>query len=137
MISASTFAFVLALGAVVLVALVLTICAHLKREQVLQQSTIDNNWKSFAGFAARTNATLADVKRTAPTTLAAEVADLREAVERLRATHQRFQGRFDSERQRSMIDGGNGHVLTGDEEADALIALQQAKYVPPVGSKGE
>lgn len=38
---------------------------------------------------------LGELQKISPVNLAAEVASLAEAVARLRATHQRFQGRFD------------------------------------------
>jgi len=80
-----------------------------------------------------------ELKSTAPISLAAEVAGLTEAVARLKATHQRFAGRFDAyvhheKRQPQIFDGETGAVID-DEDLAAELALQRAPNGAP-GSRG-
>lgn len=86
--------------------------------------------KSTAGQCARFESRfvtvgikLGELQKASPVNLAAEVAALSEAVARLRATHQRFQGRFDQymgqEREQRADDE------PADEKWQALMQLQR------------
>lgn len=65
---------------------------------------------------------LGELQKASPVNLAAEVVALSEAVARLRATHQRFQGRFDQYmgQEREQRD-----ELPDDPKWRALMSLQQ------------
>jgi uncharacterized protein YlxW (UPF0749 family) len=88
-ISVATFAFALALVAVVNVALVWTTYVRLTQELESVRSTTQ---KDLWNFGAK----LAELQKHAPTTLAAEVGELSEAVAKLRDIQRRFAGRFDA-----------------------------------------
>jgi len=127
---ASTFAFVLVLAAVVCVAVVLII--SLRRTQALesQHATMLSSLRSCIASVVDLRKNVSALKSTAPTTLAAEVAALREAVDKLADTQRRFAGRFDARmgkpREPVVIDG----EIADDDELKAFLDLQSA---PPRG----
>lgn len=89
MISVATFAFALALVVVVNAALVWITYTRLMLELDSVRSTTQKDLWNFAGK-------LAELQKQAPTTLAAEVGELSEAVAKLRDIQRRFAGRFDA-----------------------------------------
>jgi len=133
-ISVSTFASVLVLVVVTNACAVWLTYTRLTQVMEFRKSTTDNWLRSFNKRLDAVELTISDVKRTAPISLAAEVAGLTEAVARLRATHQRFAGRFDaamSKRQQPMtFDGSTGEPIDDDELA-AELALQRAPNGAP------
>lgn len=118
MISPSTFVFALVLVAAVNVALVLIIWSHLMRELHSSQTTTASSMRSLS-------ASVAELKRAAPATIAAEVAELSEAVGKLRDIQRRFQGRFDQ------YVSGNASKEETPEEARARLRLQHG--LPKIG----
>jgi len=76
------------------------------------------------------SARLAELDRRSPAKDAAEVAALREAVDKLADTQRRFAGRFDARmgkpREQVLVDG----ELVDDDELKAFLQLQSA---PPAG----
>lgn len=73
-----------------------------------------------------------------PNKLRAELDDLRAALDVIRASNRRefgsLWGRLGGRgRQASIIDGDTGLPLSGDDEVDAMLALQSAKPVSPNG----
>lgn len=93
----------------------------------LQQSTMLNSLRNCVPRIAALQQSVTALKSTAPTSLAAEVVDLREAVSKLAQTQRKFQGRFDATRQHESAPTNNG---VDDDELAALLALQTA---PPAG----
>lgn len=87
--STATFAFALALVAVVNVALAWTTYVRLMQELESVRSTTQKDLWNFAGK-------LAELQKHSPTSLAAEVGELSEAVAKLRDIQRRFAGRFDA-----------------------------------------
>jgi len=124
----STFGFVLALAAVVIAGLAWHISLTSAKEADLRLSTLQNNIRALAAKLVSAQQTLSELKRAAPSTLAAEVADLREAVNRLAATHRRFAGRFDARMGSPDGEPANGAV---DPDLAAARALQNAPAVAP------
>lgn len=120
------FALVLLVGAVV--ALWLTILSIRKAAQTTH-GTVERALGVLKAFAAR----LALVEKQSPTTLAAEVAALSEAVGRLRQTHQRFAGRFDQYvgQQLAKDHAPTGNGVPDDDDFAAVLALQLAKPAGP------
>lgn len=134
MISVSTFAFVLASGAVICAVVALLICTRLTRAQASLRSTIGNALRNSiaknADFEKRASEQLRELQTKTPVSLAAEVAELSAAVAKLAATQRRFAGKFHAERQHSV---SNGELKVGgsggddvDEEIAAHLALQSA-----------
>lgn len=123
----STFAFVLVLAAVGNAVLALTIWWRLTRALASHELSTSQRFNSYATTLRAVTTKLSALTLKAPESLAAEVADLREAVSRLRATHQRFAGRFDAQRPGKVFDGATGEpVDTDDDEIAAMVGLQQA-----------
>jgi hypothetical protein len=78
--------------------------------------------RRFTNYAIK----LGELQKQSPTQLAAEVGALAEAVQRLRATQQRFQGRFDQYvGQHEPAVQGNG-AESDDPKWLALMRAQQA-----------
>lgn len=133
-ISASTFGFALALVVVVFVAVVLIIWLRLTAELGSLRSTSVSSSTSCEKKLETLRVTVSELKREAPATLAAEVAALHEAVNRLRHVQQRFQGRFDQyvrqgrEEHLPRLNGPDGAL---DPELAAELALQNAPPVAP------
>ncbi len=141
MISVSTLAFALASLALLAAAGALLTLFQLAKDMDSQRLNDAQAWKNHAASIERVkqavSARLAELDRRSPAKDAAAVADLREAVESLKATQQRFAGRFYKQIQ---IDGGGGDApqfpqqpqLNGiDPELAAEIALQTAAPVAP------
>lgn len=125
MISANIFGFVLVLVAAECVALVWIIFS-------LRQATREQgSWTStYATVIKNLRQRLDNVEKEAPTTLALEVVELRDAVARLRLTHQRFAGRFDQYvKQDSMPDKAPPPL-----DRDAL-RREHANTIMPAGVK--
>lgn len=123
-VTISVFALVFVVGVSVIVGWTIS---DLRRQVLAQASSLDIWVKNF-------KPELAKLAAASPVKLAAEVAELSEAVERLRRTHQRFAGRFDQyvKPQRGAVyDADTGAPLEGDEELEALLALQTAKPAAP------
>jgi len=131
-ISVSTFAFALALGAVASAVAALIISLRHTQAQALWRSRMANEFaklsRSIDASATAVNKKLHELESRSPTKLAAEVAELSDAVERLAATQARFAGRWHKERQ---IAGSNGHDehAAADPEVQAMLALQSAAPV--------
>jgi len=129
-IYASTFGFVLALAAVVIAALAWRISWTTERDAESRIATLVSNVRQLAAKLVVAQQTISELKRSAPTTLAAEVVALREAVDKLADTQRRFAGRFDArmgkQREGVVFDGDTGDI---DEELTAMLALQKA--APP------
>ena len=69
---------------------------------------------------------ISTLQKVAPVNLAAEVVSLGEQVSRLRATHQRFQGRFDKYvALESPSENGDELPLVDDPKWHALMQLQR------------
>lgn len=85
----------------------------------------------LAAHSSKISEQLRELEAKTPTKIAAEVAELSEAVERLAATHQRFAGRFSAALQHGHVKTANGHddVAAADPELAAMLQLQGA---PPV-----
>ncbi len=90
MISTNILLFVLVLVAAGSVALV-WIIFDLKRET----RDVASRASTYANVVKNWHAKLAEIEKQSPTQLAAQVAELSDAVARLAATHRRFAGRFD------------------------------------------
>jgi hypothetical protein len=71
---------------------------------------------------------IAALEKTAPVNLAAEVTSLAEQVSRLRATHQRFQGRFDKYIALEHDDSQRDDDAVDDPKWNALMALQRQQH---------
>ncbi len=122
MIYVSIFAFALALGAVVFVALVSITLWRLRRELDSRVATMRSN---LHALSARLNAKIAT-----PVTLEAKVAELNDAVARLARTQQRFAGRFYATTRSNGVD--QAHEPTDVSEADPEIAeLLRLQSAPP------
>src|SRR5262245_5937044 len=129
----SIFGFVLVLVVVGNAGLAWTIYATRRetRAQALRLATcaknlVDLGSKSSNAIAKMREAQLA-LERQSPTTLGAQVAELSDAVERLRKTQQRFAGRFDRqmgherEPEREYTAAQN---KIDDDELAAMLRLQ-------------
>jgi hypothetical protein len=141
-ISVSTLAFALACIALFSAVGALLTCYQLTKGMDLQRSSNELRLRSHAASidAAKkaVSARLAELDRRSPQKDAAEVAALREAVDSLKATQQRFAGKFYKQLQ---LDGGNADSppmpggalpLNGlDPELAAELALQSAPPVSP------
>lgn len=112
---ANIFVFVLAWLAVDSVALAWIIYAT-RQESKTTRSSVAQLRHAYATFGSK----LATVEKQSPTKLAVEVADLADAVSRLRAMQQRFQGRFDQKMGRARTEE------IDDDEYNAMLALQRA-----------
>jgi hypothetical protein len=125
----SIFAFALALGACMSVALALRTSLRLMREVESLRSTSANALRALAVKHVQLNDSVTKLKQTAPTSLAAEVADLSVAVGKLAKNQQRFAGKFYAETR------GNGATAPEaenvDDEIAAHLALQSAPPVQP------
>jgi hypothetical protein len=93
-----------------------------RREARATRSIVDKWRQAWPAFAER----LKNVEKQSPTTLAAEVAELSEAVARLKATHQRFQGRFDQFVTQQLDTGDVGDAVD-DPKWNALMRAQSAQ----------
>lgn len=142
MISTSTFVFALVLVAFVFAALVWITYERHTRELESLRSTSDSFAKNCNARLALLAKQISDARREAPSTLAAEVADLREAVGKLRDTQRRFQGRFDAKMGRAdeptmplypnmPLDRSYAGVNQLDPELAAELALQSAPSAAP------
>lgn len=136
MISLSTFVFALALVAVVCAALVWTISERHTQALESLRSMSASYEKNTSARLAMLAKQISDARREAPTTLAAEVAALTEAVAKLRDTQRRFQGRFDAHmgRERSTAaasDQSYGGANQLDPDLEAELALQRAPSAGP------
>lgn len=129
----STFAFVLVLVVAACVALA-WIIFDLRRENRELASWRSTNANVLKNYAQR----LAACEKEAPHSLAAEVAELSDAVRRLKLTHTRFAGRFDqyvSKREPRVIEGELADAPGTDDELAATLALQNARNAAP-GARG-
>lgn len=117
MIFGSTFGFVLALCAVALGAAALTISLTTAAALKLLHAT-----------SSTTERELAELRKQTPVKLAAEVAELSDAVARLADTHRRFAGKIWAHVGHDHRDG-NGASDATDDELSAMLALQKA--APP------
>lgn len=135
MISPSTFAFVLVLVAAANGVAVWIIYARLTQAQASLRSTIGNALRSSItradAFEKRASEQLRALEAQTPAKLAAEVAELSDAVARLAATQRRFAGKFHAELQHGARS--NGEIKVGgsggddvDDEIAAHLALQSA-----------
>lgn len=140
--STSTFAFALALGAVVCAALAWITSLRLKLELESWRSTSVSNYKSLVAttnVALKQMQTLArELEAKTPEKLAAEVAALSEAVAKVADTQRRFAGRFDMRmaqlglrKSSTVVDGEVERVETPDE-VRARLRLQHG--LPKVGA---
>lgn len=94
---------------------------------VSQAATMQQSQRALAQKLVQLQNAVSECRRAAPTSLAAEVAALAEAVARLRATHQRFAGRFDQHVSAERASEPNG---IDDEGVVDFLHLQNA---PPAG----
>lgn len=90
MIPANIYVFVLVAYAVTHAVVAWLIYAH-RRQLSAMAGQLALCERRFTTFAIK----LGELQKASPVNLAAEVVSLGDAVARLRATHQRFQGRFD------------------------------------------
>lgn len=129
---ASIFGSVLVLAAVGNAALALTIWWRLTRRMDGISEKHAQTCTGYNRLLAQLSAKLNALQLKAPEALAAQVADLAEAVARLRATHQRFAGRFDATRGR-VFDGATGEPLPDDDDDEiaAMVGLQTAPPAKP------
>lgn len=114
------FAFALVLlaaGSVVLAWLILI----LRNDVTSLRGTNSTFERRFVNTAIK----LGELTKASPASLAAEVAALDDAVSRLRATQQRFQGRFDQYMSQQHIDMRDDQP--DDPKWRALMTLQQQK----------
>ena len=92
-----TFVFALVFAAGVSVAGVwiiwLTLAARVNSWTTTQRAYFDRQHQTIAKHNAQMTERLKELEGSSPVKLAAELAELSEAVERLRLTHQRFAGR--------------------------------------------
>ncbi len=137
MILLNTFAFVLALLALSAAAAALLICYRHGKGMDSLKSSNAQLLKAHAASIERSKQViserLAELDRRSPSKLSAEVAELSEAVARLRVTHLKFAGRFDQyvgqrEAQPSLPGVPNGAL---DPELAAELALQSAPAAAP------
>lgn len=135
-ISASIFVSVLALVVVACAALAWTIWSRHTHTLNLRLATMQNNLSLCMRRLAEQQRINSELKSTVPSALAAEVADLREAVAKLRDTQRRFQGRFDARMGGALPGDSTGRESPSpyanglDPEIAAEIAFQTA---PPAG----
>lgn len=123
------FACVLALAAVALAAHAWTISLRLKLEADLSRSTTSNNLTRLAAKLESLQQSVSVMKSTSAPKLAAEVAELSDAVARLAKTQQRFAGKYYAEGKRDNSEDRN--VAAIDDELAAELALQNARPVSP------
>lgn len=130
MIWLSIFACVLALAAVACAVVALIISLRLTRAQASAISLLEKRLQTASARLAQQSSAvteqLRELERRSPTKLAAEVAELSDAVARLAATHQRFAGRFHATKSREREPD---EVAAADPEIAAMLSLQAA---PPV-----
>jgi hypothetical protein len=122
------FASALALGACVLAALALHTSWTSVRELDSLRSTSANALRVLSAKQLQLGDSVTKLKQTAPTTLAAEVAELSVAVGKLAKTQQRFAGKFYAE---TRGNGGDAAQQDVDDELAAELALQNARPVAP------
>lgn len=96
-------------------------------------SILRNDVTSLRGMAStferrfvNTAIKLGELQKASPANLAAEVVSLGEAVARLKATHQRFQGRFD-QYVTQQLDDSSSDNQPDDPKWLALMQLQQGR----------
>jgi len=127
----SMFACVLAFGALTLAVVAWRISSTHARRVDSWRATTTTHWQKLYAESAKTLRDVRDaqleMQRSTPTKLAAEVADLSEAVSRLAATHRRFAGRFHAARQHEPVSNGETDL---DPEIAAHLALQAAPRPP-------
>lgn len=129
------FVSVLVLLVAGVVALAWIISAHkrqMQEEASLRSTSVNRlliHVDRHAQQLTEISAKLHELEKQSPTRLAAEVVSLGDAVERLRQTQQRFQGRFDADRRhhRGDADPGVGANPSDDDELNAMLALQGNK----------
>ena len=137
MISTSTFAFALAFVVCVFGAVGWITYARLMLVMESQRATTQSALRSLAAKQLEHQKAISECQRAAPTSLAAEVADLAGAVARLRTTHQKFAGRFDQYvgQQLPASAAGADRSYAGanqlDPELEAELALQRAPSAGP------
>lgn len=126
--SASMSLFALALGVVTLAALALliwlTIANKLSSELATMRTSLREWSKRVEETQRQTHAGLQEMRAATPAKLAAEVADLADAVQRLGDTHRKFAGKV-WQRIGEHETAGNGPA-TDDADLAALLALQGA-----------
>lgn len=133
MISVSTFACVLALGAVAGAALLWI--TSLRREAALESrlSTTVMSLRTVSAKLVTLEQRVSRLNATAPAGLAAQVVELSDAVARLAKTQQRFAGKFYAEGGENArgSDPSYASVSQMDPELAAELALQNAPAVAP------
>lgn len=126
MIAVITSVCALVLAAVTSVALALLISRVALHQRLLE------------ALGDRCSKLSADVEKKSPATLRAEVDDLRGALDRVTASNRRefgaLWGKLGPRTPARTFDGTTGLPLEGDDELEAVIALQSAKPVGPNGS---
>jgi hypothetical protein len=139
-ISVSTLAFALALVALTAAAVASLTCWHLMKAVDLLKSSNETALRNHVANIERVrtaiSARLAELDRRSPQKAAAEVVALREAVDSLKATQQRFAGKFYKQLQLDdspTVPSSSLHVAGLDPELAAELALQAAPPVQPGG----
>lgn len=122
------FACALALAAVVLGALAWTISLRLKLETELRHATTQSNLSRLAAKQTTLHENFSAMKSTSAPKLAAEVAELSDAVARLAKTQQRFAGKYYAEGGPAARSNNQPDI---DDELAAELALQNAAPVAP------
>lgn len=112
---------------------------RLTQEQASLRSTSANLQKTLGAITVELRKRVSECERAAPTSLAGEVAGLADAVDKLRQTQRRFQGRFDQYVGQELpsargADPSYAGVNQLDPELAAELALQNAPSAAP-GSK--
>jgi len=123
------FACALALAAAVLAALVWSTSLRLRLETESHRATTQSNIARCAAKLEALNTSVSSLKSTSAPKLAAEVAELSDAVARLAKTQQRFAGKYYAEKPAN--SGGGAQLDIVDEELAAELALQSAPPVRP------
>lgn len=134
MIYATISACALALVAVVCAALAWITSSRRTLELRLAQSLTDRSLTEHATRLESLARIVSELKSTAPSSLAAEVVELSDAVARLAKTQQRFAGTFYARTKaasRSEPNGADVDIDIDDPELQAELALQRAAPVAP------
>lgn len=133
-----TSAFVIGAAALVVALLTMSACASISRRMAsVDRWAGDVNHKLAQVIPTITEIVEGRISSTSQATLRAELDDLRGALDVIRASNRkefgalwgRMGGR--SSGQTSILNGETGEPLQGDDELDALLALQRAKPVAP------